>query len=320
MRLRACSMCTRTRGTQPGFSRPCQAGIPGSCRLPVSRRPPGALGAAGERAPARLQHVHPHLWHTARIQQALPGWHPWQLQTACQHQESLLKQQDSGIPVLLPSSRGALWQQAAASAAAPPACAAVQVEALLNTVEGARPAIAWIVAQLEALGYCSWAHRVVNTAGAAPFQACACFAAGAHRLPAERQARMQPPASAAGAGLLCLGPQMTLRCRSMLQAQAGHRSKRSSQHNRTEHLQPNGLESAGHALPRFSATNELPRCAAAFGLPNRRRRVFLVASLHGDARDVLLSQVCRLNSSQPPLGGAACRCAAWAGGVPCTCS
>jgi hypothetical protein len=26
-------------------------------------------------------------------------------------------------------------------------------------------------------------------------------------------------------------------------------------------------------------------------VPNRRRRVFLVASLHGDARDVLLSQV-----------------------------
>jgi site-specific DNA-cytosine methylase len=27
-----------------------------------------------------------------------------------------------------------------------------------------------------------------------------------------------------------------------------------------------------------------------FGLPNRRRRVFIVASLHGDARDVLLAQ------------------------------
>lgn len=31
--------------------------------------------------------------------------------------------------------------------------------------------------------------------------------------------------------------------------------------------------------------------SAAFGVPNRRRRVFIVASLHGDARDVLLSQV-----------------------------
>lgn len=30
---------------------------------------------------------------------------------------------------------------------------------------------------------------------------------------------------------------------------------------------------------------------AGFGAPNRRKRVFVVASLHGDARDVLLSQV-----------------------------
>lgn len=30
--------------------------------------------------------------------------------------------------------------------------------------------------------------------------------------------------------------------------------------------------------------------AAGFGLPNRRKRVFIVASLHGDARDVLLTQ------------------------------
>lgn len=33
------------------------------------------------------------------------------------------------------------------------------------------------------------------------------------------------------------------------------------------------------------------RMAVGFGAPNRRKRVFLVASLHGDARDVLLSQV-----------------------------
>ena len=30
--------------------------------------------------------------------------------------------------------------------------------------------------------------------------------------------------------------------------------------------------------------------SAAFGVPNRRKRVFIVGSLHGDARDVLLSQ------------------------------
>ena len=31
-------------------------------------------------------------------------------------------------------------------------------------------------------------------------------------------------------------------------------------------------------------------CSAGFGLPNRRKRVFILASLHGDARDVLLAQ------------------------------
>ena len=31
---------------------------------------------------------------------------------------------------------------------------------------------------------------------------------------------------------------------------------------------------------------------AGFGVPNRRKRVFILASMHGDARDVLLSQVC----------------------------
>ncbi len=30
---------------------------------------------------------------------------------------------------------------------------------------------------------------------------------------------------------------------------------------------------------------------ADFGAPHRRKRVFVLASLHGDARDVLLSQV-----------------------------
>lgn len=30
---------------------------------------------------------------------------------------------------------------------------------------------------------------------------------------------------------------------------------------------------------------------AGFGVPNRRRRIFILASMHGDARDVLLGQV-----------------------------
>ena len=41
----------------------------------------------------------------------------------------------------------------------------MQVDALLNGVEGEPPPVAWIVDQLEALGYGSWAHRIVNTAG-----------------------------------------------------------------------------------------------------------------------------------------------------------
>jgi site-specific DNA-cytosine methylase len=38
-----------------------------------------------------------------------------------------------------------------------------------------------------------------------------------------------------------------------------------------------------------SAPETVP-VSAAFGIPHRRRRFFLVASLYGDARDVLLSQ------------------------------
>jgi site-specific DNA-cytosine methylase len=30
---------------------------------------------------------------------------------------------------------------------------------------------------------------------------------------------------------------------------------------------------------------------AGFGIPNKRKRLFIVASMYGDARDVLLSQV-----------------------------
>ena len=45
----------------------------------------------------------------------------------------------------------------------------------------------------------------------------------------------------------------------------------------------------GDAFEAVSA--DATSCAAGFGLPNRRRRVFMVASFHGDARDVMLSQV-----------------------------
>ena len=40
-------------------------------------------------------------------------------------------------------------------------------------------------------------------------------------------------------------------------------------------------------------------CSASFGVPNRRRRVFIVAAWSGDARDVLLAQVtCTLRVKQ----------------------
>ena len=32
-------------------------------------------------------------------------------------------------------------------------------------------------------------------------------------------------------------------------------------------------------------------CMKGFGVPNRRKRVLMLASMHGDARDVLLAQV-----------------------------
>jgi hypothetical protein len=38
--------------------------------------------------------------------------------------------------------------------------------------------------------------------------------------------------------------------------------------------------------------NRHPSCGLlGFGVPNRRKRIFILASMHGDARDVLLSQV-----------------------------
>lgn len=48
--------------------------------------------------------------------------------------------------------------------------------------------------------------------------------------------------------------------------------------------------------------------SAAFGLPNRRRRVFVVASLHGDARDVLLAQGIQgcMGGCQEVLNGRRC--------------
>jgi predicted CxxxxCH...CXXCH cytochrome family protein len=54
---------------------------------------------------------------------------------------------------------------AAAAAAAVPPLSMQQVEALLDRCHGGPPLVSWVVAQLEGLGYRSWAHRVVSSAG-----------------------------------------------------------------------------------------------------------------------------------------------------------
>lgn len=41
----------------------------------------------------------------------------------------------------------------------------MQVDALLNSVRGASPVVEWVASQFEELGYASWAHRIINTAG-----------------------------------------------------------------------------------------------------------------------------------------------------------
>lgn len=48
----------------------------------------------------------------------------------------------------------------------------VQVEGLLDRINGQPPVIEYIVEQFENLGYSSWAHRIINTASVsdrAPF-------------------------------------------------------------------------------------------------------------------------------------------------------
>jgi hypothetical protein len=40
-----------------------------------------------------------------------------------------------------------------------------QVEALLDRAHGGPPPVSWVVQQLEQLGYNSWAHRIVCSAG-----------------------------------------------------------------------------------------------------------------------------------------------------------
>lgn len=41
----------------------------------------------------------------------------------------------------------------------------MQVEALLDRLNGGRPMIDYVTDRLRQLGYASWAHRVINSAG-----------------------------------------------------------------------------------------------------------------------------------------------------------
>jgi len=50
-------------------------------------------------------------------------------------------------------------------AVAPAVVVCCQVEALLDRVHGGPPLVSWVVEQLEQLGYNSWAHRVISSAG-----------------------------------------------------------------------------------------------------------------------------------------------------------
>jgi hypothetical protein len=129
---------------------------------------------------------------------------------------------------------GCISSFASAPAPTPPGCLPRQVEALLERVDGGQPPVQAVVEALEELGYCSWAQRVVCSAGARLRCRCPMVAAPASpRLPPALRGR-----SCAGRASSCARP-----------ARAG------------------------------------------FGVPNRRRRVFIVASMYGDARDVLLAQV-----------------------------
>ena len=47
-----------------------------------------------------------------------------------------------------------------------------QVEALLDRTGGQAPLIDYVAAQFECLGYHSWAHRVISSAGQLPCYAC----------------------------------------------------------------------------------------------------------------------------------------------------
>jgi len=143
-----------------------------------------------------------------------------------------------------------------------------QVEALLDRIEGQPSAMQYIAERFEALGYMSWAYRIVNSSGAA-------------RRASAATARSQPSCFCFFLGVLVF----TLgRSASSCYARGAWQTP-----------QRRGVRAAQQQFFKVSAPETVP-VSAAFGIPHRRRRFFLVASLYGDARDVLLSQA-RVRSS-----------------------
>ena len=51
-----------------------------------------------------------------------------------------------------------------------------QVEALLDRTGGQTPLIDYVATQFESLGYHSWAHRVISSAGHLAYQTCFLYA------------------------------------------------------------------------------------------------------------------------------------------------
>lgn len=131
------------------------------------------------------------------------------------------------------------------------------VEGMLDRSGDDAPVVQHVAHTLECLGYMSWAHRIVDTAGGL------LAVATCHNLCITHTARLT----------------ITTVESSML-----------SQTCQTLGAHQEGAWKACH-LTCHHEQPEMGMLHAGFGIPHRRRRVLLVASYWGDARDVLLTQV-----------------------------
>lgn len=143
-----------------------------------------------------------------------------------------------------------------------------QVEALLDRGPDGRPAIQLLTDAFEKLGYRSWAHRVVCSAGVRAW-AHSFF----HLSIMRRQYILKNT-------LHAFHPIDNL----YVTNRVSNEELLTTMHS--VHSHPAQKAAATHAQGCFVWLAH----ATGFGLPNRRKRVFLVASIHGDARAVLLGQ------------------------------